>query len=169
MSSRSSSRSLHGFLVYYDELVGTWVRKLGNRHDAEDVAQDAVVRMLETDGAAVLQPRAYLHQTARNLATDAWRRRAAHENVCLDNVEELVATDDDPHLAMRATEMVSAIEAALAELPLKCRQVFVWQRIDGLTQAEIASRMGLSKNMVEKYMIRAMRHLRERLTAFEPD
>jgi RNA polymerase sigma factor (sigma-70 family) len=169
MSSRSSSRSLHGFLVYYDELVGTWVRKLGNRHDAEDVAQDAVVRMLETDGAAVLQPRAYFHQIARNLATDTWRRQAAHESVSLDAIDEFAAPDGDPHVALRASEMVSAIEAALAELPLKCRQVFVWQRIDGLTQAEIAERMGLSKNMVEKYMIRTMRHLRERLTAFDSD
>jgi len=169
MSSRYSFRSLHGFLVYYDELVGTWVRKLGNRHDAEDVAQDAVLRMLETDGAGVLQPRAYLHQTARNLATDAWRRHATHEHVSIDAIEEFAAADGDPHFAMRATEMVSAIEAALAELPLKCRQVFVWQRIDGLTQTEIACRMGLSKNMVEKYMIRTMRHLRERLTAFDSD
>lgn len=169
MSSRSSSRPFHGFLVYYDELIGTWVRKLGSRHDAEDIAHDAVVRMLESDGAAVLQPRAYFHQTARNLATDAWRRHAAHEHVSIDAIEEFAAEDSDPHAALRATRMVAAIEAALAELPLKCRQVFVWQRIDGLSQAEIARRMGLSKNMVEKYMIRAMRHLRERLSPFDPD
>jgi len=169
MSSRSNRRVLPGFLAYYDELVGTWVRKLGSRHDAEDVAHDAVVRMLEADGSAILQPRAYLHQTARNLVTDGYRRRAAHEIVPFEIIEEPVATDSDPDAAMRATQMVAALEAALAELPLKCRQVFVWQRLGGLTQAEIAERLGLSKNMVEKYMIRAMRHLRERLTAFDPN
>ena len=41
--------------------------------------------------------------------------------------------------------------------------MFIWQKLEGLTQAEIAERMGLTKNMVEKYMIRTLRHLREHL------
>jgi len=53
-------------------------------------------------------------------------------------------------------------------LPLNCRKVFVWQKIEGLTQAEIAERLGLSKNMVEKYMIRTLRHLRDRLDGLQP-
>jgi RNA polymerase sigma factor (sigma-70 family) len=164
-----SQRPTPGFFAHYEELVRTWRRKLDSRHDAEDIAHDAVVRVLEADGAAVLQPRAYLHQTARNVAIDAFRRRAAHETVPLDAVEDAPAADGDPDAALRASRMLSALEGALAELPLKCRQVFVWQRVAGLTQAEIAQRLGLSKNMVEKYMIRAMRHLRERLAAFDPD
>lgn len=52
-----------------------------------------------------------------------------------------------------------------ARTALNCRKVFVWQKIEGLTQAEIAERLGLSKNMVEKYMIRTLRHLRERVDA----
>ena len=163
-----SSRPLPGFFAYYEELVGTWRRRLDSRHDAEDIAHDAVVRVLEADGSAVLQPRAYLHQTARNVATDIFRRRIAHETVALDAVEEAQALHGDPDAALRAAQMVAALEAALAELPLKCRQVFVWQRLGGLTQAEIAHKLGLSKNMIEKYMIRAMRHLRERLAAFDP-
>jgi RNA polymerase sigma-70 factor (ECF subfamily) len=56
----------------------------------------------------------------------------------------------------------------LAELPLNCRRIFIWQKIEGLTQQEIAERLGLSKNMVEKYMIRTLRHLRERLDTMAP-
>lgn len=163
-----SQHPLPGFLAYYDELIGTWSRRLGNRDDAEDLAHDAVVRVLEADGTAILQPRAYLHRTARNLATDAYRRGATHAVIPLDD-NDPPATIDDPVAALRATEMVTAVEAALAELPLPCRQTFVWQRIDGLGQAEIAKRLGVSKNMVEKHMIRVMRHLRERLTPFDPD
>jgi RNA polymerase sigma-70 factor (ECF subfamily) len=168
VASRSSSAA-HAFLAYYEELIGTWLRRSGNRHQAEDIAHDAVVRMLEADSGSIQQPRAYLHQTARNIATDAWRRDTAHESVPLDGIEEPFAADGDPDAACRTSEMVSALEAALGELPLKCRQVFVWQRLGGLGQAEIAERLGLSKNSVEKYMIRAMRHLRERLSAFDPD
>jgi RNA polymerase sigma-70 factor (ECF subfamily) len=64
---------------------------------------------------------------------------------------------------VHALELADSVERALAELPLNCRQVFIWQKLEGLTQAEIAERMGLSKNMVEKYMIRTLRHLREHL------
>jgi len=169
MSSRSSRRPLTGFLAYYDELVGTWVRKLGSRHDAEDVAQEAVLRLLESPPAEMQQPRAYLHQTARNLVTDNYRRHAAHEFVGTEALERAAASEGDPHAMLRAARMAQVLEAALAELPLKCRQVFVWQRLGGVSQAEIAGRLGVSKNMVEKYMIRAMRHVRERLAAFDPD
>lgn len=167
MPSFSSRPPLNAFLAYYNELVGTWTRKLRNRHDAEDVAHDAVLRMLEVDGATILQPRAYLHQTARNVVTDAYRRSVAHEMVPLDTMDDTAAGDGDPAAMLRATEMIRAIEGALNELPLKCRQVFVWQRLDGLTQAEIALRLNVSKNMVEKYMIRAMRHLRVRLAVLD--
>ena len=66
---------------------------------------------------------------------------------------------------MRAIQLAETVERALQELPLNCRKVFVWQKIEGLTQAEIAERLGLSRNMVEKYMIRTLRHLRERVEA----
>ncbi|MNR33176.1 putative RNA polymerase sigma factor FecI [compost metagenome] len=51
----------------------------------------------------------------------------------------------------------------MRELPEKCRQAYVWHRLDGLTQVEVAARMGLSLNTVERYIMRAMRHLRDAL------
>jgi RNA polymerase sigma-70 factor (ECF subfamily) len=169
LASRSSSAPLHALLAHYDELLATWLRKSGSRHEAEDIAHDAVVRVLEADRDAIQQPRAYLHQTARNAATDAWRRSAAHEMVSLDAIDEPFAADGDPAAACRAAETVAALETALLELPLKCRQVFAWQRLGGMSQEEIAGKLGLSKNSVEKYMIRAMRHLRDRMVDFDPD
>jgi RNA polymerase sigma-70 factor (ECF subfamily) len=163
----SSRPPLNGFLAYYHELVGTWTRKLKNRHDAEDVAHDAMLRVLEVDNATILQPRAYLHQTARNVLTDAYRRSIAHEMVPLASMDDTPAGYGNPDAILCATEMIHALEGALNELPLKCRQVFVWQRLDGLTQAEIALRLNISKNMVEKYMMRTMQHLRLRLAALD--
>ena len=42
---------------------------------------------------------------------------------------------------MRAIQLAESVEKALQELPLNCRKVFVWQKIEGLTQAEIAERL----------------------------
>ncbi|WP_030142060.1 sigma-70 family RNA polymerase sigma factor [Pseudomonas fluorescens] len=151
-----------GFFEHYEELIGTWTRRLRNRQQAEDLAHDTFVRVLESDSAQVEQPRAYLHQTARNIAVDGYRledRRGALEEVAFDTP----SLASDPEHYMHAIQLADSIEQALAELPANCRTVFVWQKIEGLTQAEIAERLGLSKNMVEKYMIRTLRHLRDRL------
>ncbi|TWC12079.1 RNA polymerase sigma-70 factor (ECF subfamily) [Pseudomonas sp. SJZ085] len=151
-----------GFFEHYEELIGTWTRRLRNREQAEDLAHDTFVRVLEANSAGVEQPRAYLHQTARNIAVDGYRRedrRGAMEEA----VDHSQSFSSDPEHFMHAIQLADSIERALAELPANCRTVFVWQKIEGLTQAEIAERLGLSKNMVEKYMIRTLRHLRDRL------
>jgi len=154
-----------GFLEYYDELVGTWTRRLRNRQQAQDLAHDTFVRVFESGPDAVEQPRAYLHQTARNIAVDGFRREELRDAKEQAAVPPSSCETGDPEQYMRAYQLAEAVERALQELPLNCRKVFVWQKIEGLTQAEIAERLGLSRNMVEKYMIRTLRHLRERVEA----
>ena len=158
----------HGFFEHYEELVGTWTRRLRNRQQAEDLAHDTFVRVLESDSSAVEQPRAYLHQTARNIAVDGYRREDRRGAMESEAIDHSVSSSGDPEHFMQAIQLADCIERALAELPVNCRKVFVWQKIEGLTQAEIAERLGLSKNMVEKYMIRTLRHLRDRLDGLHP-
>ncbi|MBJ2249219.1 MULTISPECIES: sigma-70 family RNA polymerase sigma factor [Pseudomonas] len=157
-----------GFFEHYEELIGTWTRRLRNRQQAEDLAHDTFVRVLESSTSEVAQPRAYLHQTARNIAVDAHRREDRREALTLQAVDHSAPHSGDPEHYMHAIQLADSIERALAELPLNCRKIFIWQKIEGLTQLEIAERLGLSKNMVEKYMIRTLRHLRDRLDAMAP-
>nr|WP_302328693.1 sigma-70 family RNA polymerase sigma factor [Pseudomonas sp. DVZ6] len=152
-----------GFLDHYHELIGTWTRKLRSRQQAEDLAHDAFVRVLENPNEQVEQPRAYLHQTARNIAVDGFRREDRRQALELEAFADGATHGSDPEAYVHALELADSVERALAELPLNCRRVFIWQKLEGLTQAEIAERMGLTKNMVEKYMIRTLRHLREHL------
>lgn len=156
-----------GFFEHYEELIGTWTRRLRNRQQAEDLTHDTFVRVLESDASEVAQPRAYLHQTARNIAVDAYRRAERREALTLQAVDPAPHSGDPEHY-MHAIQLADSIERALVELPLNCRKIFIWQKIEGLTQQEIAVRLGLSKNMVEKYMIRTLRHLRDRLDAMAP-
>ncbi|CRM00356.1 MULTISPECIES: sigma-70 family RNA polymerase sigma factor [Pseudomonas] len=157
-----------GFFEHYEELIGTWTRRLKNRQQAEDIAHDTFVRVLESASTEVVQPRAYLHQTARNIAVDAYRREDRREAIALEALDQSPLNSGDPEQFMHAIQLADSVERALAELPLTCRKVFIWQKIEGLTQQEIAERLGLSKNMVEKYMIRTLRHLRDRLDAMAP-
>ena len=161
MTAKLPRRS--GFFEHYEELVGTWTRRLRNRALAEDLAHDTFVRVLESDAAGVQQPRAYLHQTARNIAVDGYRREERRGTMEVEAIDPGLSSADDPEHYMHAIQLADCVEEALAELPANCRKVFIWQKLEGLTQAEIAERLGLSKNMVEKYMIRTLRHLRDRL------
>ncbi|TFY86478.1 sigma-70 family RNA polymerase sigma factor [Pseudomonas kairouanensis] len=156
-----------GFFEHYEELIRTWTRRLRSRQQAEDLAHDTFVRVLEAKSASVEQPRAYLHQTARNIAVDGYRRADRREAMELEAFDQTPHSGDPEHF-MHAIQLADSIEQALAELPLNCRKIFIWQKIEGLTQQEIAERLGLSKNMVEKYMIRTLRHLRDRLDAMAP-
>ncbi|MFC6339932.1 sigma-70 family RNA polymerase sigma factor [Pseudomonas sp. CCM 7891] len=157
-----------GFFEHYEELIGTWTRRLRNRQQAEDLAHDTFVRVLESSSTEVSQPRAYLHQTARNIAVDAYRREDRRGAMALETFDQRSPHSGDPEHFMHAIQLADSIERALAELPLNCRKIFIWQKIEGLTQQEIAEHLGLSKNMVEKYMIRTLRHLRDRLDAMAP-
>lgn len=154
-----------GFFEHYEELIGTWTRRLRNRQQAQDLAHDTFVRVLESASETIEQPRAYLHQMARNIAVDGFRREELRDAKEQAAVPPSLSETGDPEQYMRAIQLAESVEKALQELPLNCRKVFVWQKIEGLTQAEIAERLGLSKNMVEKYMIRTLRHLRERVEA----
>ena len=97
-----------------------------------------------------------------------FRRADRREALELQGLDQSAPHSGDPEHFMHAVQLADSIERALAELPLNCRRIFIWQKIEGMTQQEIAERLGLSKNMVEKYMIRTLRHLRERLDALAP-
>ncbi|TFL11522.1 sigma-70 family RNA polymerase sigma factor [Pusillimonas caeni] len=158
-----------GWLAHYSELVGAWARRTGSRHDAEDATHDAVLRMLENDTGALANPRAYLHRSVRNRLIDRHRQSKLLDVVPLHELEEYEhPLLTDPDAQARTAQLLASLKEALAELPLKCRQVFLWHRLEGHTQEEIAQKLGISVNMVEKYMARAVKHLRERLRNHAP-
>jgi len=164
--SRSSAPGSKGWLAYYGGLVQACARRIGNRADAEDVAHDAVESLLRADSSVALQARRFLLQAAGHRAIDVWRRRERLVHVSWDAVPESehpAAAGADPDAAVRASQLADALAAALAELPEKCRHAFMLNRIEGWTQQEIAAQMGLSTNMVERYVMRAAQHVRERL------
>ena len=73
-----------------------------------------------------------------------------------------------PESDLRMEQLSQALRDALQELPLKCQQVFLWNKIEGYTQKEIAEQLGLTSSSVEKYMKRALRHLQKKLQNYAP-
>lgn len=166
--SRSSTPK-KGWLAHYGELVAVWTKWAGNKQDAEDATQDVMLRTLENDTGTLVNTRAYLHRSVHNRLVDGYRRATVLDVVPLhelDEAEHPLLTDPDAQA--RTTELLAALKVALGALPLKCRQVFLLHRLEGYTQEEIATKLGISVSMVEKYMIRVSRHLRKELQNHAP-
>ena len=154
---------------YYRELVGFLSARLGNAQAAEDVVHDAYVRVLERSGdEPIAQPRAFLYRTALNLVIDGHRRsslRQAEPLEVLDSEERFYSPS--PQLLMDHDQRLAMIQKALAELPAACRECFLLRKIEGLSHPEIAERLGVSRSVVEKQIVNAMKHCRIRIRQWD--
>lgn len=155
--------------TYYRELVGFLSARLGNRQVAEDVAHDAYVRVLERSGdTEIAHPRAFLYRTALNLVIDGHRRSVLRQVEPL----EVLDTDErylDPALqqVMDQGQRLELMRRALDELPPACRDSFLLRKLEGLSHPEIATRLNLSRALVEKHIVNAMKHCRVRMREWE--
>lgn len=166
-----SSSPLPGkrWLAHYRELLGTWTRRSGLPADTEDAVQESIAGLLAAKATVVDNPRAYLHRSIHNHLAEGYRRRQLVPMESLHDLQEFEhPAGSDAQAGVRTSQLLAAMKAALEELPPKCRQVFLWHRLEGYSHQEIAERLGLSVNMVERHMMRAARHLRERLGDFAP-
>lgn len=155
------------WLAYYRELVGGWAKGNSRPHEAEDAAQDAAMRMLSQGQAGILDQQAYLYRSTQNHLLSELRRQARRPTLAL---EDLADHDhpllSDPDADIRASQLAQALERALMRLPLKKRQAYIYHRLEGYTQPEIAQKMGLALNTIERYIMEATRDIREQLQDF---
>lgn len=141
------------------ELLAFFQRRVPSRPDAADLAQESWTRLLRYRRES--SPRALrmlLFSIARNLLSNHWRRGRLHgveqptDFTGLDLPSEIAG----PARQADARQSLLRLEAAVAALPPKCRAVFLLSRIEGLANAEIAGRCGISVKMVEKHLARAI-------------
>lgn len=136
--------------------------------DVDDIAQEAWVRMQRVANPERLEnARAFLFQTAANLAIDHLRRidfERQHFDPDAEPLDEEGGAPS-PERTADADQQLAIVEAAIGELPERCRQAFVMHRTQDLTYPEIARALNVSTSMVEKYVIQALKHCRRRLEA----
>nr|QLK01621.1 RNA polymerase sigma factor SigJ [Micromonospora carbonacea] len=124
-------------------LLGLAYRLLGSLHDAEDVLQDAYLRWLGTDRAAVAEPRRYLSRVVTRLAIDRLRaRQAARETYVGPWLPEPVATAPSPFGPLEHAELRDSLSLALLHLLERLtapeRAVYVLRTAFALPFVEIA-------------------------------
>lgn len=136
--------------------------------EADDLIQDAYCRLGElasTDHIA--SPRAYFVRIIQNLRRESFRRQKVVRFDMLTETQASSIIDEraDPERAADARRQLSMVAAVLTGLPARCREIFRLRRIEGLSQREIAHRMGVSEGVVENDAAKAVRHLMSAMRA----
>lgn len=148
------------FTQYHTELKRYVAQKFGDASDAEDIVQDAFHNLLKVEKVDELEnPRAYLYQSAHNLALNRIRKIKYQESYASMQHSEEEARS--PERFAQARSDLSAVQEKLSELPEKCREAFILHRVQAKSYQEIADELGVSISSVEKYLMRTMKFLRE--------
>lgn len=138
-------------------LIRYFTRNRATPSDAEDLTQEAFLRVTNADAAGgIARPEAYLHQVGRNLLRDHTTAPARrHETGDPDCVDRAVSEPSELG-RLEARDTLRRIEEALQRLKPKTREIFLAHRLDGMTYGEIAERAGMSVKGVEKQMSKAI-------------
>lgn len=159
---------------HHRELLNFLTRQVKDRDTAADLAQESYLRVLgaQASGQTVLNVRALLFHTARNLIIDRHRRAVHRQHDKLDDLHETELPVAPAHLqpeeALASMQAVRAYVRTIEALPPRCREAFVLHIFDGWSQVQIAAQMGVSVSMVEKHVVRGMlacRQCRRELTS----
>jgi RNA polymerase sigma factor (sigma-70 family) len=149
-------------LVHEAQLRGYLRRFLKSRSDVADGIQETYARLLALSDEtleAIRLPHAFLFTTARNVALE-WRRRERmiYRDLMAQSASSSVL-DDGPsaYEQLRAHEELALLARAIAALPQRCREVLTLRKLYGLPQREIAARLGISENTVEKHAANGVR------------
>ncbi|QXI28056.1 RNA polymerase sigma factor [Pseudomonas vanderleydeniana] len=160
----SSVRSPHNELVgalYRDHRswLLAWLRRnIACPQRAEDLSQDTFVRLLGRDELkAPREPKAFLVAIAKGLLFDHFRR-AALEQAYLNELM-LLPEHEQPSLEDQQLilEDLKAIDRMLGKLSSKARSAFLYNRLEGLSHAEIAEKLGVSVPRVRQYLAQGIR------------
>ncbi|WP_422506605.1 RNA polymerase sigma factor [Stenotrophomonas sp. GZD-301] len=134
--------------------------------DAEDIAQDCMERLIRYQSHGSEELRLLLYRIARNRLADRGRSPHARTHLPLaegDGAVEPLCTAPGPLRQAESGQMLSLLRQALFKLPERCREVYLLNRISGMSYAQIARHRGITAKTVEKHIARALQGLRQEL------
>jgi RNA polymerase sigma factor (sigma-70 family) len=154
---------------YREPLIRYFARRGVPASTAEDLAQETFTSMFGLANRDHIEnEEAYLFRVAANVFGQYVRKRHTHHaqaHVSIDeiNIDATPAEEPRADRILEGKDNFALFKVALAELKPKTREIFLLNRLDGLTYTQIAVRFGLTPSAIEKHMIRALAHLNKRL------
>ncbi|MGW8204078.1 RNA polymerase sigma factor [Sphingomonas bisphenolicum] len=171
LDDHSGLETLYG--IHRADLRRFLIARTGDAADADDVLQELWLKARNIQAGPIENGRAYLYRMAQNLVVDRLRekqRRMERERRWSDQATDFAVAGAEPsdrsqnaEEAILAREEVATLVSAIGNLPDGARKAFELHKIEGLSHADVATRLGISKSGVEKHMAVAMKYLRRAL------
>ena len=146
------------------KVLGHAYRLLADRAEAEDVAQEAMLRLWKVAPqweAGRAQVTTWLYHVVANLCTDRLRKRK--RSVDYDNAPEQIDETPSVQSQLEGRERMTALREALNMLPDRQREAVTLRHLEGLQNPEIAQIMNISVEAVESLTARGNRSLKPAL------
>lgn len=148
------------FDQYFDAIRNYIYYRSGDADLATDLAQDAFMKVWEKQiSYEGTRTKSLLYKMASDAFVSHLRKTKVKDNYL--NSIDLNFKSDCPESLLDYKELKHYYESALAKLPEKQRTVFLMSRMEGLTYAEIATRLDISVKTVEKRMSKTLKSLRK--------
>lgn len=137
--------------------------RTGSRQVAQDLTQDIYFRILNLANQFPSHDdaRNYLIRVAMNASTDYIRTEQRRSQLLKGTFELFENYMPSPEDDMHYSQKIKEIDDALSSLPEKSREILYLSRVEGMTHAQIAEKLGVSRSLVEKYAVKAVLHCRE--------
>lgn len=151
------------FEQHQEELFEFLSKRVG-KTDAQDLVQETFARIMRRgEDRPIASPLFFLRKIAGNLARDHSRRRKFEASWLTfpGNVVDAPAVEETPAERLERAERARLFRAAVAELPPRCRDVFVLCFVKKMPAPEIAQQLGISDSMVRRHLRLALARCRE--------
>ncbi len=151
---------------YQGALLGFFIRRSRNSWDAEELTQEVFCKILRRQDIEYSDyTDAYIFTIAWSVLRDRLRReRVRHSDLHIEFEEELIEEDIiSPDESLRGEQLYAVYIKLLDSLSPRVREVFILSRYECLTYGQIAVRCKISMSAVEKYMMIALKRMKEML------
>lgn len=131
---------------------------------AEDCAQDVFLRIVQAEPGRIDNPEAYLFRVAANVLVDRARREQARPRASDQPLDaaDLAAPEHGPARIFEDREALKTLAAVIGELPTRTREIFLLNRLEGLSYTQLAARYLVNVKVIEREMGKALAHVRRR-------
>jgi RNA polymerase sigma-70 factor (ECF subfamily) len=151
---------------HQNELINYTTRITACRESAEDITQESfMVLFHEVKQQHIENPRAFLFCVAKNLAFDHLKHKKVTDNYAQAQYPFLESNIEAPSIEqlMEDNQWLDTIKQVIDELPPRCRDTFILNKMHEMSYGEVAQYIGISESGVEKHIMKGLRHCRERL------
>lgn len=161
----------------YGKLLARAVGRVVRPHDVEDIVQETYMRVFQAAKRhPIHSPKAFMLKTAHNIVLDKLVKADALNHVAAQSGDEdsedegelfdQYCDEQTPESLLESEQEFIVFCRAIRELPRQCRRAFVLRKVYGLSQREVAVRLGVSEGTIEKHITKALvecaRHMQTR-------